>query len=138
MLHVLRDRIAGRSPAAIATSVDRLSGIVMACLFCPLMIFFVSCWYAAATAPEHVQEVVDLFPMLDVLWTAGMQFPHFEIIYVYLCICNHNFFTRLTLMTLTMKETWSMTTAAFGQLIAWTMVSTILTNGIPFFETWTE
>merc|ERR1719313_3118092 len=41
-------------------------------------------------------------------------------------------------MMLTMKETWAMSAAVFGQLIAWTLVSTIITNGIPFFETWTE
>ena len=103
-----------------------------------MMIFFVGCWYAAATVPEEIQEVVDLFPLLDVLWTAGMQFPHFEILFVYFRVCNHNFFYRMTLMMLTAKEVWSLIAACFGQLIAWTMVSTIITNGVPFFEIWTE
>ena len=74
MLHVLRDRIANRSVAAIASNVHRLFGVVTTCLLFPMMIFFVGCWYAAATVPEEIQEDVDLFPLLDVLWTGVCSF----------------------------------------------------------------
>ena len=124
MLQMLRQSIADLPPAYVAHIRRQVFHVVWTCGLLTLEIFFIGGWYCCAVNALVIREVVDLMPALEVLWIAGMQISHLEILYFLWAICSRDFVTRVTVFKLTAKEVWAVCAAIVGQMyIGWNLAT---------------